>query len=251
MLTLPKSLKVDRNTKAESKLVKRVKDWLERDSKDRKGIHASDLLDPRKAYYDKTNPQPMTARMVGLFFVGKVLHSFLLSALLGEKGTNWKSDGGSTIDKELGISYSPDWKKLWKGVNIPGEFKTNRSKYEQSTSDLKSYLEQELIYQVGEQSEDGRLITLMLNLPAPRGEGWGTYPQFRCYDVSVDKSGLKEYRAQLIKFRKLLERALKTKKKADINKLPLCRDYKCGRSQCPHYNDCKPEGRFGLRKWDK
>ena len=247
MLKLPQSLTVDRNTKAEENLIKKSRLWLEKDSKDRKGIHASDLLDPRKAYYDKVNPQTLSNRMVGLFFVGKVLHAFFLSALTGEDGVNWKSDGGSTVDKELGFSYSPDWCK----DGIPGELKTSRGKYEQSKSDLGLYLEQLLIYMVGKKSEDGRLVVLMLSLPAPRGEGWGTYPQYRAYNVHITKADLAKYRTQLVATRKLLVQALKTNKRSDISKLPVCREFKCGRSQCPHYNTCKPEGRFGTRRWDK
>ncbi|MGH9910302.1 MAG: hypothetical protein ACRD32_06640 [Nitrososphaerales archaeon] len=238
---------MDRNKKAEENLINKSRLWLEKDSKDRTGIHASDLLDPRKAYYDKVNPQPLSNRMVGLFFVGKVLHAFFLSALTGETGVNWKSDGGSTIDKELGFSYSPDWCK----DGIPGELKTSRSKYEQSKSDLGGYLEQLLIYMVGKKSEEGRLVVLLLSLPAPRGEGWGTYPQYRAYNVHISKADLAKYKSQLIATRKLLVQALKTNKRSDIAKLPLCRTYKCGRSQCPHYDVCKPETRYGTHKFDK
>jgi hypothetical protein len=238
---------VERNKKAETNLIEKSRKWLEKDSKDRKGIHASDLLDPRKAYYDKINPQPLSNRMVGLFFVGKVLHAFFLSALTGEDGVNWKSDGGSTVDKELGFSYSPDWCK----DGIPGELKTSRSKYEQSKSDLGLYLEQLVTYMAGKKSEDGRLVTLMLSLPAPRGDGWGTYPQYRAYNVHVSKADLAKYRTQLIATRKLLQQALKSNSKKDINKLPLCRDFKCGKSQCPHYSVCKPEGRYGLKRWER
>src|SRR3990167_10151683 len=122
MLTLPTSLTVDRNQQAEAKLIQKTRLWLEKDSKNRKGIHASDLLDPRKAYYDKLNPQKLSNRLVGLFFVGKVLHAFFLSALKGEDGVNWKSDGGSIVDKELGFSFSPDWGT--ESDEDPGELKT-------------------------------------------------------------------------------------------------------------------------------
>lgn len=247
MLTLPKSLTVERNKKAEGNLIDKSRIWLEKDSKDRTGIHASDLLDPRKAYYDKVRPQPLSNRMVGLFFVGKVLHAFFLSALTGETGTNWKSDGGSTVDKELGFSYSPDWCK----DGIPGELKTSRGKYEMSTSNLGLYLEQLMIYMVGKKSEDGRLVVLMLSLPAPRGEGWGTYPQYRAYNVHVSKADLAKYKTQLVATRKLLEKALKTNSRKDISRLPVCRQFKCGKSQCPHYEVCKPEGRFGTKRYDR
>lgn len=247
MLKLPSSLTVERNKQAEANLIKKTRLWLEKDSKDRTGIHASDLLDPRKAYYDKINPQPLSDRLVGLFFVGKVLHAFFLSALTGETGVNWKSDGGSTVDSELGFSYSPDWDK----EGIPGELKTSRGKYEMSKSDLGLYLEQLVTYMVGRKSLDGRLVVLMTSLPAPRSEGYGTYPQYRAYNIHVSKADLAKYKTQLIATRKLLQKALKTKKKTDIKKLPLCRAFKCGRSQCPHYDVCEPEGRWGTRRWDK
>jgi hypothetical protein len=248
MLTLPKSLEIIRNKTAEANLVEKTRTWLEADSKDRSGIHASDLLDPRKAYFDKTQPkQPLSERMVGLFFVGKVLHVFFLSALHGTTGADWKSDGGSTVSKKLGFSFSPDWVK----DGIPGELKTSRGKYEMRNSDLSLYLEQELIYQVGLKSTKGRLVVLLTNLPAPPGQGFGTFPQFRAYNISVSKSDLLTYEKQLVKTRKALELALKTKKDKDIRALPLCREFKCSRSACPHFSVCAPEGRIGVKRWER
>lgn len=242
MLTLPKNLKegVTRNKKAEASLIQKTREWLEHDSKDRTGIHASDLLDPRKAYFDKRYPQKLTDRLVGTFFVGKTLHAFFLSAFTGAKGTDWKTDGGSHENKKLGITWSADWIK----DGIPYEFKTSRSKYEQSFSDLKSYLEQLLIYMVGTKSTTGRLITLMYNLPAAKGEGWGSYPQYRAYDVEVTPKELKQYEAQLLDTANLLRAALKKKSHKD---LPLCREFKC--MGCPHMERCKPEGRYGLKRF--
>src|ERR1700693_2661564 len=110
MLTLPKLIQIERNKKAEVALVDKTRTWLEKDSADRSGIHASDLLDPRKAFYDKTQPkQALSARLVGNFIVGKLLHILFLSALHSKDGVDWKSDAGSTIDKSLCISVTPDW----------------------------------------------------------------------------------------------------------------------------------------------
>jgi hypothetical protein len=91
----------------------------------------------------------------------------------------------------------------------------------------------------------------MLNMPAPRGEGPGSFPQYRAYEVEVSKADLAKYRAQLITTRKLLEKALKTNKKVDIRKLELCRPFKCGGGNCAHYDVCKPEGRYGTKRFDK
>lgn len=247
MLTLPTSLTCERNLKAEAKLVAQTKEWLEKQNGERdKRIHASSLLDPRKSYFDTKYPQPMTNRMVGLFFFGKVLHAFFLSALNGETGTNWKADVGSVWDETLKICWSNDWEKKVGDQTIPYEFKTSRSKYEQKKKDLANYLEQLLIYMVAQKSTLGRLVVLQSNLPAPRGEGWGTYPQYRAYDVRVSSKDLQAYRRQIIGTRTKLEKALKTNKFKD---LPLCREFKCGPSQCPHWEKCKPEGRYGNKRW--
>lgn len=240
MLLLPKSTTVERDKKYEQSLIDKTRAWLVKDSKDRKGIHASDLLDPRKAYFDKLYPQPLSDRMVGTFFVGKTLHAFFLSALQGKKGTDWSTDSGSNEDKELGITWSAD--DLTNG--IPHEFKTSRSKYEQSTSDLKSYLEQELIYMAASKSLRGRISTLMYNLPAPRGQGWGSFPQFRSYKITVTKEDLKKYRLQIKQTANMLRTALKKK---SFKNLPLCREFKC--MGCPHFERCKPEGRYGKKRF--
>ena len=69
---------------AEQKLVEQTRAWLKNDHRDPR-IHASDLFDPRKAYWDRQHPVEPSTRMVGHFFVGKVLHAFFLSALNGRR----------------------------------------------------------------------------------------------------------------------------------------------------------------------
>ena len=135
MLTLPPSLQITRNTKAERRLIDKTRTWLTSQERDPR-IHASDLLDPRKAYWDRLHPQTLSDKLVGLFFVGKVLHAFFISALNGEKGTNWESDAGSVFDKTLKICWSNDWEDKTVTPHIPYEFKTSRSKYEQKKRDL-------------------------------------------------------------------------------------------------------------------
>lgn len=242
MLILPKSLKAERNKNAERSLINKTRTWLENDSKDRTGIHASDLLNPRKAYFDKLYPQKLSDRLVGTFFVGKTLHAFFLSALTGAKGTDWKTDGGSHENKELGITWSADWIKN----GVPYEFKTSRSKYEQTFSDLRSYLEQLLIYMVSTDSTTGKLVTLMYNLPVPRSQGWGSAPQYRAYDVTVSKSDLAKYKSQLRETVELLKSALRRKSPKG---LPLCKEFLC--MGCPHFERCKPEGRYGKKRFQR
>ena len=97
--------------------------WLKNDHRDPR-IHASDLFDPRKAYWDRQHPVEPSTRMVGTSSSGSSTRSS--SALNGEKGVNWASDAGSVWDKALGIMWSNDWEDKSKTPHIPWEFKTSR-----------------------------------------------------------------------------------------------------------------------------
>jgi hypothetical protein len=81
-----------------------------------------------------------------------------------------------------------------------------------------------------------------------KAKGWGTYPQYRAYEITWTKAALKGYREQIVSTVKLLEKALKLKKP---KLLPLCRDWKCGEGNCGHWAKCKPEGRYNTKKWSK
>lgn len=178
--------------------------------------------------------------------VGKVLHAFFSTLMNKKKGLDLTdTDVGGTWDKELGISYSNDHQE----GNIPYEYKTSRAMNEQTTKDLESYRKQLCIYKAAKKSLAGRLVVLRLNAK-DLAKGYGTYPQFRAYQSKWTKKDMMSFREQIIKIRKLLERALKTKAKVDIKKLEVCEDWMCGKSNCGHYMKCRPAGRFGTAKFD-
>lgn len=252
MLNLPK-LDIERNLDAEDELVEITKEWLADEGKERdKRIHASDLLDPRKAYWNAQKKEPMTKPMAGNFMVGKVLHAFFSTAMNGKKGLCLKdTDVGGTWDKSLGISFSNDWEKKVKTKDsphgIPYELKTSRALNEQTNRDLSTYLEQLCIYMAAKTSLVGRLIVLRL-MGKNKEKGYGTFPQYRAYEIKWKKKDLEGYRKQISSTAKLLTKALKLKKP---KLLPLCREWKCGDGNCGHWKDCRPEGRYGVAKWKK
>jgi hypothetical protein len=252
MLKLPK-LEIIRNEDAEDALVETTKEWLKGEGKDRDPrIHASDLLDPRKAYWNRQHVEEVTPQMAGNFMVGKVLHAFFSTAMNKKKGMSLvDTDVGGTWDKSLGISFSNDWEKKVRTKDspngIPYELKTSRALNEQTTRDLSSYLEQLCIYMAAKTSLVGRLVVLRL-MGKNKAKGWGTYPQYRAYEIKWTKKDLAAYRSQIITTAKLLAKALKTKKPKI---LPLCREWKCGEGNCGHWAKCKPEGRYGKTKWLK
>lgn len=247
MLKLP-VLEVVRSVAAEKSLVEKTKVWLQKEGEGRdKRIHASDLLRPRKAYWNTQSPEPMTPRMAGNFMVGKVLHAFFHTIMSNKKGDSVvETDVGGTWEPELGISYSNDFEK----DGIPYEYKTSRTINEQSVKDLGSYLKQLCIYIAAKKTLKGRLVVLRL-MAKDKDKGYGTYPAYRAYEISWTKKLMLEYRKQIIKVRTLLQKALKTNAKKDIAKLELCEDWMCGKANCGHYDKCKPEGRYGTARFDK
>jgi hypothetical protein len=255
MLQLPK-VTIERSAEAEADFVEITKTWLEKDSGKRDPrIHASDLLDPRKAYWNRQAKETLDARMVGNFFVGKVLHAFFSTAMNAGEGMSLvDTDVGGTWDESLGISFSNDWEQKCQTKDspngIPYELKTSRAMNEQTNKDLSAYLEQLCIYMAAKHSLVGRLVVLRL-MAKDTKKGYGTYPQYRAYEITWTKKDLKDYRAQIVAIASLLSKAVKTKKPKDIQMLEVCRDWKCGKGNCGHWERCKPEGRYGTEKWAK
>ena len=238
MLKLPESLEITRSLKAEDALLALGKKWLQQDER-KEGLHASDLMDPRQAFFKHTDPRPISDRLVNVFLVGKIGHVIVLSTVDKSKGLNLTSDEGSEWSDELGIWFSAD--KTLDG--IPRELKTTRSYYEAKTvEELSLYCEQLGIYMVARNSEVGQLWVLYLNLKDSSGK---TAPQWRAFTVRVSKEDLAKYKKQLIDTRKKLEKAIKM---YDPSELPLCRKFKCGKDNCEYWEDCQPEGRYGIAK---
>lgn len=238
MLKLPDSLDVQRSPKSEAALLERGRKWLQQDER-KKGLHASDLMDPRQAYFKHTDPRPIQDRLVNIFLVGKIGHVIVLSSVDGTDGLNLKSDEGSEWSDELEIWFSAD-KTL---AGIPRELKTTRSYYDAKTvHDLALYLEQLLIYMVARKSRKGQLWVLYLNLKDAEGK---TAPQWRAYTVTVSEADLAAYRDQLIQTKNALLRAIEGQ---DPSELPLCRPFKCGEDNCEYWKQCRPPGRYGKPK---
>lgn len=238
MLKLPESLEITRSKKSEDALLALGKKWLHQDER-KEGLHASDLMDPRQAFFKHTDPRPIQDRLVNVFLVGKIGHVIVLSTVDKVKGLSVTSDEGSEWSEELGIWFSAD--KTLDG--IPRELKTTRSYYEAKTvEELSLYCEQLGIYMVARNSTVGQLWVLYLNLKDSSGK---TAPQWRAFTVRVSPEDLAEYKAQLIDTRKKLEKAINM---YDHSDLPLCRTFKCGKANCEYWDDCQPPGRYGKAK---
>lgn len=237
MLILPDGLDVTRSEKKEAWLTNKCRAWLAKDER-KSGLHASDLLDIRQAYFKRKYPEPLPDRLVTVFLLGKLAHAAVLSAVDEVPGIDFASDGGSIWSEELGVWYSPD--KIIDGV--PCELKTSRSFYEaKAVKDLANYAEQLMIYMAAMGSTVGEVWVLYMNLKDDTG---ATSPAWRVFPVKVTKEELDAYKRQLVEARRSLEQALETD---EFQELPLCRTWKCGEKHCEYWKQCKPEGRYPLK----
>lgn len=233
MIVLP-PLTIERDDRAEVELFLAVKTWLERDQR-LEGIHASDLLDPRQAYWSFVEPKEMTERQVWLYAIGKVLHMLVIAAMKG----GLASDEGTR--SELGILFSPDILR----EDRPIELKTHRGIREPAPNriqeEFQHYLEQLSIYLVLTNRLVGQLWVLFISLQNQQGK---TYPEPRCYTVSMTEEQFYEIERQILEARDALQEARDEK---DPHALPLCRAWKCGPQACLWWTSCQPPGRYPER----
>lgn len=238
MIPLPESVTITRHAEREAELYDTGREWLTKDARS-PGLHASDMMDPLQAYWSHSDPRTLPNRLVTMFMVGKVLHSFVLGAYVNDVDIN-RSDGGSSASP-LGFDFSPDL--LHEGM--VRELKTSRSYYEpKNLDDVGMYVEQLLTYMASTDTTESELWVLFLNLKDDTGK---TSPAFRCYTVRLSPEDLAGTKVFLQARAAQLQSALDRK---DPTGLPLCREWKCGARNCDWYDQCQPDGRWGVPKFD-
>lgn len=244
MIPLPDSLRLKRSTADERKLLAASRAWLEKDER-KQGLHASDFLDLRQAFWKAVDPQPSSDRQIPIFLVGKILHGFVLGAMDGANVDLNVTDEGSSWNEEIGFWYSPDWDK-----GEIAEFKSSRAfKEPRDATDIDNYIEQVLIYMVAKQRTSAKLWVLYLNLKDKQRR---TSPEFRAYSITVSPEDLTKLGDYLRTAKQQLTDAISHYGAGDresYRALPLCRDFKCGAGRCEWWDKCQPEGRYGEPRW--
>jgi len=241
MLPLPKNLTIERDYDEEKNLAKLAREHIERG--DRAGIHLSDLIDSRLAYFKWLTKQPIPDRLINMFVVGQALHAVMLCIKGGTDDYTRPTDGGTKLFNE--IQYSPDFLEMKDGS--PNEIKTTRSFYLPKTAYLPDdktyhmYLEQLVGYMACEDKPVGRLTLLYLN----HKEDNKTTPSIFVFKVTCTPAQLEAMRRVITRAKDQLALAKDTKNHLI---LPLCRPWKC--RDCEFFAElCKPEGRheFGQK----
>lgn len=207
------------------------------DRERQEGIHASDLLDPLLAYWQRQNRREISERQVWFYQIGRILHALVLMPMSATKTA--ATDSGTR--EELGILFSPDHHE----EEHPVELKTHRGTKEPTDDTIREefhhYLEQLLIYMVLENCRSGELWVLFINLKDETGR---TFPEPRCYNVTLSEAEFYKAEKEVFEARDLLKEAIEEN---DPSKLPLCRAWKCG-SSCIYFDrECRPKGRWPER----
>jgi len=235
MLPLPKNLQIERDYDEEKSLMEAARKYITKD--ERTGIHMSDLIDRRLAYFKWLTGQPIPDRLINMFVVGQALHAIILCIKGGTTDYTRPPDSGTKNFKD--ILYSPDFLNF---NGEPDEVKTTRSFYLPKVPYLPDdktyhmYLEQLVGYMAAEDKLTGRLTLLYLN----HKEDNKTTPSIFVFKVTCTPEQLAAMRSVITKAKDQLQLAKDTH---DHTILPLCRPWKC--RDCEFFQElCKPEGRF-------
>jgi hypothetical protein len=231
-------MNIERDIEREREVYDKVKAWLTRFP--RVELHVSDLQYPRKAYFQRIDPKPLSDEQAGYFIAGHGHHYMIEAIIDPEKGRKKKGDKEKGSDSGTydfdGLKYSPD-------IRLPTvtEFKTSRAQYgpkndEKATllKEYKQYLKQLLMYMAIEDEGIGHIVILYLRLKNKKLNK--SVPTFRVYKVTATDQEREVIRDKIRAAKALLEKALESK---DHKALSLCPSFMC--LDCPWKKQCDPK----------
>ncbi len=219
----------------EIKRNKSIEEWLFNEIRNnwgkeaREGIHLSDLLSPRRAYWQKIKPMYPTDLEIQYWLTGQG-HEKAFSRAFGYEHAEAK--------EWEGIKYSPDFFH-----NFPTELKTRRGNLAEEGKEAETYnyyLKQLLGYCALEEKTMGWLHVWSL---VEKQEDGTTKPEIACYEVHFTNQELEEERKRLLNIRLLLMECISRK---NHTTLPKCEKWMCGKESKtmvvkPMCNDCYRE----------
>lgn len=218
-LTLPKTIKIGRLRSKERELVQKFRDVVEGFHRAVESpIHISDLMEPRKAYWQRMKPTSFSDNTIMYFSLGYAGHEYLLGG----------KDGGTKGEGDL--VWSPDGETDTTIVEVKITTKRQVASY---PSELEKWVKQILSYMALEKKLQGEIWVWYVAKPE--------YPELVVFSVTATRQALDRYRKQIKKKAVILRDALT---KNNPSELPLCSRELCYRSKCPNYDDCQPEGRW-------
>jgi len=231
-------MEIHRNKSIEKWCLEEIQNNYGKDT--REGIHLTDLLTPRKKYWQIMKPMKPSIEDISLWTSGSAIEYRVLSAMGYKKGETKEWNG---------IKYSVD---SFMG-NIPAEIKTRRRLLAEEGREVETYehyLNQLKGYCAIENITKGWLI--ILSLLEKQDDSNKTAPEWAFYDVTFTDEELEEERGRLLKTKMGIEDALK---KRDHSDLPLCPRWMCSKTlkimiKKPYCKTCEKgfETEWGINK---
>ncbi len=207
-------MKIQRIPQKEKEILDKIKEnWI----KERPGIHLTDLIFPKQAFWKKTKPLSPSDTEILYFLSGWTKEGTLRLALQEERlpPKVWE-----------GIHYTPDFfLRDELNANIPTEFKSRRrtlAKKGEEKTVYETYIAQLMGYCAMEGKTKGYL--LILSFLEKEDNTKKTHPVLAFYEVHFTCEELEGERERLLSTKRLLEEALN---KNDPSVLPDCPPWKC------------------------
>lgn len=195
-----------------------IEQWAEKEvcnnwgKEAREGIHLSDLLTPRKAYWQKVKPMNPTKEEILYWTSGNAIEERFLQAIGYQK---------AKVKEWEGILYTPDI-----FFNFPAEAKSRRramAKEGEESQVYDYYLKQLLGYCAIENKRQGWLLVFSM---LERQDDGTTKPEWGFYRVEFTQEELEVERKRLIWTKKELEFCLD---RDHLYGLPFCPTWMCGK----------------------
>jgi uncharacterized protein YdcH (DUF465 family) len=206
-------LEIFRDYNLEASITKLIQDnWV---NNPREGIHLSDLLAPRKAYFQKVDPKPPTIEEILYFLSGNAIEKELLEVMKLKHGkTKIKDDIYYSVDTRM-PNITEVKSRRW---NLPEPGKEEEG-FEHYLNQLSGYLSLD-------NKRNGNL--LVVSLAEKVDASHKTKPVLAAYAVKYKKDELESIKENLVCLKDDLESALKGEEDS-LKSLPQCPQWMCGK----------------------
>jgi hypothetical protein len=222
---------ISRNHEVELDIINRIQNQWNSKTYNRTGYALYEILHPRKAYFDRTQPKPPTIEDICYFISGKSIERGFTDSIGLDHGKNRTASG---------INYSVDIRcQEYPIIEIKSR-RSNLPDIGEEEDTFAHYLNQLRAYMALDRISQSTLVVVSLNEKVD--DSWKTQPVIAAYTVQFDEMELKRTRTDL----KIRKQALKSALEGEIpfTELPLCEDWMCGRkiktcTKAPMCETCK------------
>lgn len=206
-------MRITRDRNLEEEIIKLIqKNW---DNSQRKGIHLSDLLAPRKAYFQKISPKPPTIEEILYFLSGNAIEKEFL-AVLKKKHGSVKENSGITYTVDARFPAITEIKSRRRGLPKEGD----------EERDFDHYINQLNGYLALDGKKVGNLIVIAMAEKVDASNK--TKPVLGAYKIKNTKDEMETVLDDIVQIKEILQDALDGDKNS-IDSIPECPSWMCGK----------------------